>query len=67
MLKLSLSLSLSQVSDKAITSNCNPKALMLSFSLLKLLAKLQQLKCIIEKLVNPSVDTAKLCLNCSSV
>ena len=40
---------------------------MLSFNLLKFLAKLRQLKCIIEKLATPSDVNANLCLNCSSV
>ena len=61
MLKLSLSLSLSQ----AITSNGNPKALMLSFNLLKSLAKLRQYT--VEKLATAYVANANLCLNCSSV
>ena len=46
--KYQLSLSLSPDSERAMTSNLNSRAVMLSFNLIKLLARLLQLKCINE-------------------
>ena len=46
--KISLSLSLSHDSERAMTSNLNSRDVMLSFNLIKLLARLLQLKCINE-------------------
>ena len=45
---ISLSLSLSHDSERVMTSNLNSTAVMLSFNLIKLLARLLQLKCINE-------------------
>ena len=43
-----ISLSLSHDSERAMTSNLNSRAVMLSFNFIKLLARLLQLKCINE-------------------